>query len=94
MSGARGRRGRHTTPFRARLATHFGTSETPLPMATRLTIVWSFSLSCTGFGSRPKLLVLYHQIYLFNTSTRYDLLQEMRDAYTGPFVSGLDLEIY
>jgi ribonuclease BN (tRNA processing enzyme) len=44
--------------------------------------------------ARPKLLVLYHQIYLFNTSTRDDLLQEMRDAYKGQFVSGLDLEIY
>jgi ribonuclease BN (tRNA processing enzyme) len=44
--------------------------------------------------ARPKLLVLYHQIYLFNTSTREDLLQEMRDAYKGAFVSGLDLEIY
>src|SRR5712692_8695242 len=30
--------------------------------------------------ARPKLLVLYHQIYLFNMSTRDDLLQEMRDA--------------
>jgi ribonuclease BN (tRNA processing enzyme) len=44
--------------------------------------------------ARPKLLVLYHQIYLFNTSTRDDLLQEMRDAYKGQFVSGLDLDIY
>lgn len=44
--------------------------------------------------ARPKLLVLYHQIYLFNTSTRDDLLQEMRDAYRGQFVSGLDLDIY
>jgi ribonuclease BN (tRNA processing enzyme) len=44
--------------------------------------------------ARPRLLVLYHQIYLFNTSTRDDLLLEMRHAYTGPFVSGLDLEIY
>jgi hypothetical protein len=58
-------------------------SATPLPMATRLTIVWSF-----------KLHVLYHQIYLRDTSTRADLLQEMRDAYTGLFVSGLDLEVY
>jgi len=44
--------------------------------------------------ARPKLLVLYHQIYRFNTSTRDDLLQEMRDAYKGQFVSGLDLDIY
>jgi ribonuclease BN (tRNA processing enzyme) len=44
--------------------------------------------------ARPKLLVLYHQIYLFNTSTRDDLLQEMRDAYKGQFASGLDLDIY
>jgi len=39
------------TPLRTRLVTHFGMRETPLPMATRLTIVWSFSLSCTTFGS-------------------------------------------
>ena len=44
--------------------------------------------------ARPKLLVLYHQIYLFNTSNRDDLLQEMRDAYQGRFVSGLDLDVY
>ena len=44
--------------------------------------------------ARPKLLVLYHQIYLFNMSTRDDLLQEMRDASKGYFVSGLDLDIY
>ena len=44
--------------------------------------------------ARPKLLILYHQGYLHDTSTRADLLQEMRDAYTGLFVSGLDLEVY
>jgi ribonuclease BN (tRNA processing enzyme) len=44
--------------------------------------------------ARPTLLVLYHHIYLFDTSTRDDLLQEMRDAYKGQFVSGLDLDIY
>ncbi len=44
--------------------------------------------------ARPKLLILSHQIYLFNTSTRDDLIQEMRDAYKGQFVSGLDLDIY
>jgi ribonuclease BN (tRNA processing enzyme) len=43
--------------------------------------------------ARPKLLVLYHQIYLRDTSTRDDLLQEM-SAYKGDFVSGLDLDIY
>jgi ribonuclease BN (tRNA processing enzyme) len=44
--------------------------------------------------ARPTLLVLYHQIYLRDTSTRDDLLQEMRNAYKGHFVSGLDLDIY
>jgi len=44
--------------------------------------------------ARPKLLILYHQGYLHDTSTRADLLQEMRDAYTGLFVSGLDLDVY
>jgi ribonuclease BN (tRNA processing enzyme) len=43
--------------------------------------------------ARPKLLVLYHQIYLRDTSTRDDLLQEL-SAYKGDFVSGLDLDIY
>jgi ribonuclease BN (tRNA processing enzyme) len=43
--------------------------------------------------ARPTLLVLYHQIYLRDTSTRDDLLQEM-SAYKGEFVSGLDLDIY
>jgi ribonuclease BN (tRNA processing enzyme) len=43
--------------------------------------------------ARPTLLVLYHQGYLHDTSTRDDLLQEMR-AYKGDFVSGLDLDIY
>jgi ribonuclease BN (tRNA processing enzyme) len=43
--------------------------------------------------ARPTLLVLYHQIYLFDTSTRDDLLREM-SAYKGDFVSGLDLDIY
>ena len=44
--------------------------------------------------ARPKLLVLYHQIYLRDTSNREDLLQEMREAYKGRFVSGLDLDVY
>ena len=44
--------------------------------------------------ARPKLLILYHQVYLFYTSTREDLRREMRDVYKGQFVSGLDLEIY
>lgn len=44
--------------------------------------------------ARPKLLVLYHQIYLFNTSNREDLLREMAHAYKGRFVSGLDLDVY
>ncbi len=45
--------------------------------------------------ARPKLLVLYHQIYYFNNaSTREDLIREMRDAYQGQFVSGLDLDVY
>ena len=43
--------------------------------------------------SPAELLVLYHQIYLRDTSTRDDLLQEM-SAYKGDFVSGLDLDIY
>jgi ribonuclease BN (tRNA processing enzyme) len=38
--------------------------------------------------ARPKLLILYHRIFAD------PVLQEMRDAYKGQFVIGLDLDIY
>ena len=44
--------------------------------------------------ARPKLLVLYHQAYQFNTSTEADLLEEMRRFYKGRFSSSKDLDIY
>ncbi|MGQ0703580.1 MAG: MBL fold metallo-hydrolase, partial [Gemmatimonadales bacterium] len=43
--------------------------------------------------ARPKLLVLYHQLYW--SSTDDDLIQEIRAAgYTGPVVSARDLGVY
>jgi ribonuclease BN (tRNA processing enzyme) len=53
----------------------------------------SVQLAELATKARPKLLILYHQIYLSGT-TMDDLLQEMREAYKGQFVSGLDLDIY
>jgi ribonuclease BN (tRNA processing enzyme) len=43
--------------------------------------------------ARPKLLILYHQIYFSGTTTE-ELIREMRETYNGQFVSGLDLDIY
>jgi len=44
--------------------------------------------------ARPRLLILYHQIYYHTASTEEDLLREMREAYKGKFVSGHDLDIF
>ena len=44
--------------------------------------------------ARPKLLVLYHQMYQFNASSEADLLEEMRRFYKGRFSSSKDLDIY
>jgi ribonuclease BN (tRNA processing enzyme) len=45
--------------------------------------------------AKPRLLILYHQMYGRNgASTEQDLMREMRDAYAGRFVSGHDLEVY
>jgi len=52
----------------------------------------SAQLADLATKARPKLLILYHQIYL--GTTKADLVQEMRDAYKGQFVIGLDLDIY
>ena len=41
---------------------------------------------------RPKLLVLYHQ--LFHGVTDDQLLQEVRERYAGDVVSGKDLDVY
>jgi ribonuclease BN (tRNA processing enzyme) len=44
--------------------------------------------------AKPKLLILHHQSYYFNTSTETDLLNEMHEFYQGNVVSGHDLDIY
>jgi ribonuclease BN (tRNA processing enzyme) len=41
---------------------------------------------------RPNLLILYHQ--LFHGSSEEELLQEVREGYSGTVVSGKDLEVY
>jgi ribonuclease BN (tRNA processing enzyme) len=42
--------------------------------------------------ARPKLLVLYHQ--LFFGSTDEEILREVRERFSGRVVSGKDLEVY
>lgn len=50
-------------------------------------------LAKLAIKARPKLLVLYHQLYWGATDA--DLLREIREAgYAGMVVSGRDLEIY
>jgi ribonuclease Z len=44
--------------------------------------------------ARPKLLVLYHQMYQGNASTEADLIEEMKRFYRGQFSSAKDLDIY
>jgi ribonuclease Z len=43
--------------------------------------------------SRPKLLVLYHQLY-FGPQSQVDLEKEIRRTYSGPVVNGRDLTDY
>src|SRR5450755_1334981 len=43
--------------------------------------------------SRPKLLVLYHQLY-FGPREGVDLEKEIRQSYSGKVVSGRDLDVY
>jgi ribonuclease BN (tRNA processing enzyme) len=42
--------------------------------------------------ARPKLLVLYHQVWM--KLPEADLVEQMRKAYAGRFVSAKDLEVY
>jgi len=42
--------------------------------------------------ARPGLLILYHQ--LFWDTSEEDLIKEVRQAYSGKFVSGHDLDVY
>jgi ribonuclease BN (tRNA processing enzyme) len=43
--------------------------------------------------SKPKLLVLYHQLY-FGPQSEVDLEKEIRRTYSGPVVNGRDLTAY
>ena len=50
-------------------------------------------LAALARKAKPKLLVLYHQLYWGATDA--DLLREIREAgYQGPVVAGKDLEVY
>ena len=43
--------------------------------------------------AKPKLLVLYHQLYLGGSSDD-DLVREIRSKYNGRVVSAHDLDLY
>lgn len=58
----------------------------------------SFHTSTTQLGelaakAKPKLLVLYHQLY-FDYPENVDLVREIRQTYSGPVVNGKDLSVY
>ncbi len=50
-------------------------------------------LAALAAKSKPKLLVLYHQLY-FGPQDQVDLEKEIRRTYTGPVVNGRDLTAY
>lgn len=50
-------------------------------------------LAAIASKSKPKLLVLYHQLY-FGSREGVDLVKEIRQNYSGKVVSGRDLEVY
>jgi ribonuclease BN (tRNA processing enzyme) len=50
-------------------------------------------LAAIAAKSKPKLLVLYHQLY-FGPKDQVDLEKEVRRTYGGPVVNGLDLTAY
>jgi ribonuclease BN (tRNA processing enzyme) len=52
----------------------------------------SLQLAELATRARPKLLILYHQ--LFWDQTEEQLLSEIRQTYHGDVVSGHDLDIY
>ena len=57
----------------------------------------SFHTSAVELGriaarARPKLLVLYHQVFM--GSTDEEILREVREGFSGRVVSGKDLEVY
>ncbi len=53
----------------------------------------SYELAEIATKTKPKLLILYHQLF-FEWSTEDELLAEIRKKYSGNVVSGKDLEIY
>ena len=53
----------------------------------------TIELAALARKARPKLLVLYHQLYWGATDD--DLLREIREAgYAGPVIAGTDLSVY
>jgi len=50
-------------------------------------------LAAEAAKGRPKLLVLYHQLY-WNGTTEEQLLQEVKQKYSGNVVSAHDLDVY
>ena len=53
----------------------------------------TYELSVIAAKAKPKLLVLYHQIYLGGASDD-DLVREIRSKYNGKVVSARDLDVY
>jgi ribonuclease BN (tRNA processing enzyme) len=53
----------------------------------------TYELAAIAAKAKPKLLVLYHQLYFGGTSDD-DLLREVRGRYPGRVVSAHDLDIY
>lgn len=52
----------------------------------------TFELAEIASKAKPKLLILYHQI--FSGATEAELLSEIQQKYDGKVVSGKDLEVY
>lgn len=53
----------------------------------------TYELADIATRARPKLLVLYHQLY-FGGATDADLLREVRSRYAGAVVSARDLDVF
>jgi ribonuclease BN (tRNA processing enzyme) len=53
----------------------------------------TYELEEIATKAKPKLLVLYHQLYFGGTSDD-DLLREVRSRYSGRVVSAHDLDVY
>ncbi len=53
----------------------------------------SYELAEVAAKAKPKLLVLYHQLY-FGGATDDDLLRELHSRYQGRVVSARDLDVY